>query len=327
MATPSAIPQIPVALNHPEQPPADTGPTDDILPSKLPTPKFRLEIHDIRHPASQLFLRLIPDLASTLDTALTAIIQNLYTPPTLVTVIASASRSNTTAGKHKQAPTFQPYVPPTRSVTIVLRDIGGVAYTTGTDFDNDHKEIHISLSYIDHCRTKADPLAEIVGVITHELVHCYQYAAPRATFDGRPDKSTPHAPGGLVEGVADFVRLKAGYEAPHWSRPISAKERSEKWDSGYQHTAYFLAWLEDVRVGRGAVGLLNDRLARVGYSGEDESRNTTEKHGQHRDKNGFWKGLFGAEIDELWDEYGTWLDSPTGNPGAWEDELVNRIDT
>ncbi len=39
-------------------------------------------------------------------------------------------------------------VPPTRSVTVVLRDMGGVAYTTGTELDNDHKEIHFSLGYI-----------------------------------------------------------------------------------------------------------------------------------------------------------------------------------
>jgi hypothetical protein len=123
------------------------------------------------------------------------------------------------------------------------------------------------------------------------------------------------------------VRLKAGFEAPHWSQPKSAKERSEKWDSGYQHTAYFLAWLEDVWAGRGAVGLLNDRLAQVGYIGEGKSEDSEEKHSGHKRKEGFWKGLFGAEIDELWDQYGTWLDSPGGNQGAWENEIVNRIDT
>lgn len=35
-----------------------------------------------------------------------------------------------------------------RSVTLVLREMDGVAYTTGSDLDNDHKEIHFNTSYI-----------------------------------------------------------------------------------------------------------------------------------------------------------------------------------
>ncbi|KAL2853329.1 hypothetical protein BJY01DRAFT_73770 [Aspergillus pseudoustus] len=305
MATPSAIPRTARAERPLDNSSLYKSP-------EHPAPKFRLQIHDLRHSSSQYFLSLIPDLASTLETALTAIIRNLYTSPVL--------------GKQKHAPIFEPYLPPTRSVTVLLRDIGGVAYTTGKELDNDHKEIHISLQYIQHCRSKADPLAELTGVLTHELVHCYQYAAPRASADGKPDDTTPRAPGGLVEGVADFVRLKAGLEPPHWSRPSSAKERPEKWDSGYQHTAYFLAWLEDVRVGKGAVGMLNDRLRLIGYVGEDKSKDKkqTKLDAQSERKSGFWKGLFGAEIDELWEEYGSWLDNAASSQGNWEDEIVHK---
>ncbi|KAL4934581.1 basic secretory family protein [Aspergillus undulatus] len=314
MATHSAIPKI--------TDPSGTQPTatDSTVhhPPKLPAPKLRLEIDSLRHPASHFFLTSIPDLASTLETALNAIIHNLYTPPTPDTT------TPTIGPKRKLPLTFKPSLPPTRSITVLLREIGGVAYTTGKELDNDHKEIHISLAYIQHCRTKADPLAEIVGVLTHELVHCYQYAAPRATIDGKPDNSTPRAPGGLIEGIADFVRLKAGLSPPHWSRPMSAKERPEKWDSGYQHTAYFLAWLEDVRVGRGAVGLLNDRLCRVGYVGEGKSKGPKEEGGVKK-KEGFWAALYEAEIEDLWDEYGRWLDNP-GGQGNWEDEIVNPFD-
>lgn len=89
---------------------------------------------------------------------------------------------------------------------------------------------------------------------------------------------------------------------------------------GYQHTAYFLAWLEDVRVGRGAVGMLNDRLLRVGYVGEGED---ADNQGI-----GFWKGLFGVRVGELWEEYGRYLDDPTEvcvgrSSGNWEDEILN----
>ncbi|KAL4818715.1 hypothetical protein BDW67DRAFT_157227 [Aspergillus spinulosporus] len=316
MATSSAIPAIISPRDAPKEPPPAADSTADC--PKLPAPKFQLHIHDLRHPASRFFLTSIPDLASTLETALSAIIQNLYTPPTSGRAINGAPATNARKRKHLQ--TFSPSVPPTRSVTVLLRDIGGVAYTTGKEIDNDHKEIHVSLAYIQHCRTKADPVAELVGVLTHELVHCYQYAAPRATIDGKPDDSTPRAPGGLIEGVADFVRLKAGLSPPHWSRPTSAKERPEKWDSGYQHTAYFLAWLEDVRFGRGAIGLLNDRLCRVGYVGEGRPGVKGDE------QESFWKALYGVEIDELWDEYGNWLDS-SGGQGTWEDEIVNLVDT
>ncbi|KAL4978441.1 hypothetical protein BDW66DRAFT_130384 [Aspergillus desertorum] len=312
MTTPSAIPRIITPRDASKEP----SPTADSAAHclELPSPKFQLQIHDLRHPASQFFLTSIPDLASTLETALSAIIQNLYSPSTS----GGAKTGNPTGSvrKQKHPPTFKPSVPPTRSVTVLLRDIGGVAYTTGKDLDNDHKEIHISLAYIQHCRTKADPVAELVGVLTHELVHCYQYAAPRATVDGKPDDSIPRAPGGLIEGVADFVRLKAGLSPPHWDRPTSAKERPEKWDSGYQHTAYFLAWLEDVRIGRGAIGLLNDRLCRFGYVGG--SNCGVDIDGKEQES--FWRALFGAEIDELWDEYGRWLDK-SGGQGSWEDGI------
>src|SRR5437762_3551729 len=39
-------------------------------------------------------------------------------------------------------------IPGTRSVTLILRSMEGVAYTTGKDIDADHKEIHFSTDYI-----------------------------------------------------------------------------------------------------------------------------------------------------------------------------------
>lgn len=170
-----------------------------------------------------------------------------------------------------------------------------MAHTTGTELDDDHKEIHFSLSHLHTCTGYADPRSEIAGVLTHELVHCYQHTAP-------PGDGVPRPPGGLIEGVADFVRLKAGLDPPHWKRPAKASDRPGSWDQGYQHTAFFLAWLEDVRVGRGAVGMLNDRLLRVGYVGEGDGEG--EEGGVR-----FWKGLFGVGVLELWEEYGRYLDS------------------
>ena len=76
-----------------------------------------------------------------------------------------------------------------RSITLFLRDFNGVAYTQGSELDDDHKEIHLSTTYVNKIST--DRIRdEIIGVITHEVVHCFQYNG----------KGT--CPGGLIEGIA-----------------------------------------------------------------------------------------------------------------------------
>lgn len=333
-APPSPVHRAPGSGRREEEDAPGNGP-------RLPTPTLRLHVNDLRHPASAAFLSLLPDVKAVLETALAAIIRHLYTPPSLPPfpsptaqdAPSSASASAAAPATQTKRPCFfTPSVPPTRSVTVILRDFGGVAYTTGTELDNDHKEIHFSLSYIRRCATSfADPASELAGVLTHELVHCYQHTAPPASADdggGRSDPgSVPHPPGGLIEGVADFVRLKAGLVPPHWRRPASARDRPPRWDQGYQHTAFFLEWLEDVRVGTGAVGMLNDRLLRVGYVGEDDARASGDgerareeeaaDRGALKDngKESFWKGLFGVGVRELWEEYGRYLDGLGGQEG------------
>ncbi|TQB75012.1 hypothetical protein MPDQ_003808 [Monascus purpureus] len=298
----------------------------------VPKPKFRLHLDDLRHAGSTSFLSRVPNPLLTLETALQAIIRHLYTSPT-----DSDRDALSSAVPRPRIPSFSPSIPPTRSVTLILRDFDGIAYTTGTDYD---KEIHFSLSYI---RARADAACELAGVLTHELVHCYQHTSPRAleaddrdetdAANSEKDSNIPHPPGGLIEGIADFVRLKAGLAPPHWKRPSSSKDRAENWDQGYQHTAYFLAWLEDVRVGVGAVGMLNDRLLRVGYVGEstrvttgDAGENDTDGSGRSYQES-FWVGLFGVGVLELWEEYGEYLndhreEDDCKGKGNWEIEFL-----
>ncbi|KAJ5752903.1 hypothetical protein N7520_009820 [Penicillium odoratum] len=280
---------------------------------KIPEPKLRLHAQELRHPASAAFFALIPEISSAFDTALRNIVQYLYTEP-------KRREGELQKGEINRRLSFQPSIPPTRSVTLFLRDFGGVAYTTGTELDDDHKEIHFSLQYIQQCTSgpsaKADPLHELLGVLTHELVHCYQHTAPPKSVSG--GREIPRPPGGLIEGIADFVRLKAGLEPPHWKKPKSAAERAKNWDAGYQETAYFLAWIEDVWAGEGAVGMLNDQLLRVGYVGEGKDEN--------RRVPGFWESLFGLGVVELWEEYGRWLDGASGDEkarGNWEEEILD----
>ncbi|KLJ11119.1 hypothetical protein EMPG_13570 [Blastomyces silverae] len=321
-----------------------------------PTPKLRLHLQDLTHPATKSFINLISDPNAAINTALANIVTYLYTSPPKRDQSRNSSSSSSSHAP-RTYPHFNPSLPATRSVTFIIRDMPGVAYTTGTELDSDHKEIHFSLSYISTVsNTFADAARELLGVITHELVHCYQHTRPQSRpgaeelkkkkkmkkKKNKKDKSgqaIPNPPSGLIEGIADFVRLKAGLVPPHWKRPMSKAERGGRWDQGYQITAFFLEWIEDVRVGEGAVGMLNDRLLRVGYvgesdgnggdeddgdDGEDTDDGDDEDHGDDEEdqegagvmtddeylaKRGFWRGLFGADALELWEQYGEYLDA------------------
>ncbi|KAM0328009.1 hypothetical protein ACHAQA_005408 [Verticillium albo-atrum] len=211
---------------------------------RFPTPKLRLEIRDLNHAGATAFLSTTT--ASTLlQDAVTNVLKLLYSTPSTPTTNA----------------------PPTRSVTVILRAMPGVAYTTGSDLDSDHKEIHFSLTYI--AGIPADRrAAEITGVLAHEMVHCYQWNAHGT------------CPGGLIEGVADWVRLRCRLSPPHWKR-----ETGGQWDGGYQHTAYFLDYLEG-RFGDGTVRRLNEKLRTDRYQ-----------------EKGFWTELLGRPVEQLWGDY------------------------
>jgi len=228
----------------------------------FPTPKLRLEVRDLTHPGALVFFGTT-NPATVLSDAVTTVLQTLYIP-------FKGDANDIT---------------PTRSITLVLRSMEGVAYTTGIDLDDDHKEVHFSLDYISHIpdsspRRQRD---EIEGVIVHEVVHCWQWNALGT------------APGGLIEGIADFVRLRAGLSPPHWKR-----EGGGDWDAGYQHTAYFLEWVES-KFGGGSVMRINEHLRNKKY---DEQR--------------FWKDLFGNSVHDLWNEYTRTLETDENALGKVE---------
>lgn len=199
---------------------------------------------------------------------------------------------------HVLAHLYKPYglsdMPKVRSVTVVLRSMGGVAYTTGLPLDDLHKEIHLSLDYVQavQSRNSTGIRHEIAGVITHEMVHCFQHNGHGT------------CPGGLIEGIADFVRLKAGLAPPHWKK--SSETRGERWDEGYQKTAWFLEWLEDKK-GAGTVSRLNATLK-------------TEKYDEEK----FWKNLVGVSVEKLWSQYKeTWEEQ---EPMRDRDEAKGEVD-
>ncbi|KAL8719552.1 MAG: hypothetical protein Q9225_003451 [Loekoesia sp. 1 TL-2023] len=221
-----------------------------------PTCKLRVECHGLNHDGAEIFFSN-NIVSRDFSAAVSTVLSTLY----------KASQSNS-------------HIPPVRSVTLILRAMDTLAYTRGSELDDDHKEIHFSLEYI--AKIPAEPSTrrrdEIQGVLVHEMVHCWQWSAYGT------------APSGLIEGIADFVRLKAGLSPPHWK-----EERSDKWDQGYQHTGYFLDWVE-TQYGEGSVRRVNEALMNKRY-----------------DEEAFWTGLFGKGVHELWKEYSETLPEKPGD--------------
>lgn len=112
-------------------------------------------------------------------------------------------------------------MPPIRSVTLFLHDFSGVAYTKSSDLDPEHKELHLSTSYVADLPNRLDDKGvqnEIKGVLIHELTHVWQ-------CDGNG-----HVPGWWIEGLADYVRLEEGLAAEHWREyPVG-----RKYDDSYE---------------------------------------------------------------------------------------------
>ncbi|KAH8723618.1 peptidase of plants and bacteria-domain-containing protein [Phaeosphaeriaceae sp. PMI808] len=214
--------------------------TSKVIPDRKPL--LRLELRDLSSNGSRAFLRLVHAsvaLQDAVDTVLNLLYRDL----------------------NKKC------IPPTRSITLVIREMEGVAYTTGRDIDDDHKEIHLNTKYIEQV-PESRQKEEILGVLVHEMVHCWQHSGLGT------------APVGLTEGVADWVRLKAGFAPPHWKRHTDCD-----WDAGYERTGYFLEWLEKEH-GIDVVRRINEAMRGCEYNADK-----------------VWHGCCGMGVKKLWKEY------------------------
>lgn len=142
-------------------------------------------------------------------------------------------------------------------VSLFIDDMDGVAYAI-------NNEIHFSANYIGNYT--GDLKREYTGVLYHEMTHIWQWNGNGQT------------PGGLIEGVADFVRLKANYAPSHWVQP----GQGDRWDQGYDVTARFLDYCNDLR--NGFVAELNKKM-RDGYGDQ------------------YFVDLLGKTVDQLWSDY------------------------
>ncbi|NMR27326.1 secretion protein [Pseudoalteromonas sp. NEC-BIFX-2020_015] len=122
---------------------------------------------------------------------------------------------------------YQANAPALPTLAISLEDMDGVAFKEG-DFSG--AKIHISAQYLkkyqaDHGkRAMAD---ELIGVLYHEIAHAYQL-----------DDANYKNIGPLIEGIADVVRIKAGYV------DMSQRKIGGNYNDGYKTTAFFIHWLE-----------------------------------------------------------------------------------
>jgi hypothetical protein len=142
-------------------------------------------------------------------------------------------------------------------VCLFVDDMDGIAYAI-----ND--EIHIGANYIGNITMDIE--WDFSGVLYHESTHIWQW------------NGNNQAPGGLIEGIADFVRLKADYAPPHWVQPGGG----DRWDEGYSVTARFLDYCNDLM--DGFVAKLNKKM-RDGYS------------------DNYFVELIGKTVDQLWSDY------------------------
>ncbi|KAF8020091.1 hypothetical protein BT93_G0711 [Corymbia citriodora subsp. variegata] len=157
--------------------------------------------------------------------------------------------------------TFQQNDPSNRKdvakVNLFIDNMDGVAYTS-------NNEIHVSAKYLGGF--SGDVKGEFTGILYHEMTHVWQW------------NGAGQAPGGLIEGIADYVRLRSGYVPGHW---VQAGQ-GNKWDQGYDVTARFLDYCNGLK--NGFVAELNKKM-RTGYS----------------DK--YFVDLLGKTADQLWTEY------------------------
>ena len=146
------------------------------------------------------------------------------------------------------------YRPPHLVELVFKANMEGIAATSGA-------RISIAAAWV---RGHPDDL----GMVIHELTHVVQ-------------SYPPSRDGWLVEGIADYVRIR--HFEPDAPRPLIHPQKASYRD-GYKTTARFLAWVESRHEDK-IVGKLNQALREARYRDE------------------LFKDLTGHDLDALWREF------------------------
>ncbi|GJZ69652.1 hypothetical protein Tco_0633202 [Tanacetum coccineum] len=148
---------------------------------------------------------------------------------------------------------------PLDSVSIYIVEYEGVAVAWGNN--------NINISSIFLQGAEGDLKWIFTSVFYHEMTHVFQWNG-----EGR-------APSGLMEGVADYTKLKAGYAQ---DQGFAKPGQGDSWDQGYDVTARFLEYCDEIVPG--FVASLN-KLMRFDFDVK------------------FFEYLTGKPVDQLWIEY------------------------
>ncbi|KAL1564509.1 hypothetical protein AAHA92_06838 [Salvia divinorum] len=107
---------------------------------------------------------------------------------------------------------------------------------------------------------------EFTSLLHHELTHVFQW------------NGEGQAPVGLVEGMADYMILVSNY----YPKGYASRGMGERWDQGYDFTARFLEYCEELN--SGFVAALNKKM-------------------RHSFSEDFFMELMGKPVSQLWSEY------------------------
>ncbi|KAK8444836.1 hypothetical protein SEVIR_9G208255v4 [Setaria viridis] len=173
-------------------------------------------------------------------------------------VLSDASRFTWAVFNQTSPAERRPGVDTVALVVNAATDDGAIAYTDGST-------IVLGAGYV--LNYTGDVRAEVTGVLHHETVHVWQW--------GLQDYN---AHWWVFEGIADFVRLRAGYAPAHWVLP----GQGSGWDKGYDVTARFFDYCDSLRPG--FVAVLNAKL-KDSYSDD------------------YFVQILGKNVQELWMEY------------------------
>ncbi|KAI6701609.1 hypothetical protein NL676_015933 [Syzygium grande] len=108
--------------------------------------------------------------------------------------------------------------------------------------------------------------AEFTGILYHESTHVWQW------------NGNGMARSGLATGIANYMRLKAGWPSKSWPK----RGLGLQWDEGYAITVYFLEYCDGLRD-----GFVADLNAMMKYPYSDS----------------FFVQLLGKNMYELWNDY------------------------
>ncbi len=157
------------------------------------------------------------------------------------------------------------------TLTLHIYDFDGVANAGGGTISFSSRHIE------NYAGDPDEALFEYIGVLIHEATHLYQFD------DGG---------GALVEGMADFVRIRAGHHHMNRRGPGGA------WTEAYTTSGFFFSWLA------GPGGLQTD-----GREPADPDIGWAINQRMHGDwSEQVFVDRLGSDVDALWTEYQTAID-------------------